>query len=186
MGTNEEEYNALSASLREVIHMMQLVKEASTLEWEVFADAPTVHCKVFEDNSGALEMARLPKMRPRTKHINVRYHHFREYVRRGEITINKIPTEYQLGDIETKPQPEDLYVSQRESLMQWEAEFMSKEELAQPANHLRACDISDHARSLCRDQQESANRATELKRARMASDGHIIPKNTLGKGKPVG
>ncbi len=38
--------------------------------------------KVFEDNSGALELARLHKLR-RTKHINVCYHHFREHVRKG-------------------------------------------------------------------------------------------------------
>ncbi len=31
--------------------------------------APQVHCHVFEDNSGALEMANNPKYRPQTKHI---------------------------------------------------------------------------------------------------------------------
>ena len=41
-------------------------------------DLPSVHCKVFEDNSGALEFARLPKIRPRTKHINQSYHFFHE------------------------------------------------------------------------------------------------------------
>ena len=46
---------------------------------------PRVHCTVFEDNSGALELARLPKIRPRTKHINQAYHHFREHVERREI-----------------------------------------------------------------------------------------------------
>jgi hypothetical protein len=157
LSTTEAEYNALSASLREVIHMMQLVTEAAQLDWKVFAGIPTVHCKVFEDNSGALEMARLPKMRPRTKHIGVRMHHFREHVRRGDISINKIPTKFQLGDIETKPQPEDLYVSQRESLMQWDAEFMTRDELALPAHHLRACDISDNSASICRDQHDSAS-----------------------------
>ncbi len=32
---------------------------------------PHVYCKVFEDNSGALELAKLPKMQPCTKHINM-------------------------------------------------------------------------------------------------------------------
>ena len=38
-----------------------------------------IHCKVFEDNSGALEMACTPKLRPCMKHINNAYHHFCEY-----------------------------------------------------------------------------------------------------------
>jgi hypothetical protein len=48
---------------------------------------PSVYCKVFEDKSGALELARLPKIRPRTKHINVCCHQFCEHVRKGLIKI---------------------------------------------------------------------------------------------------
>ena len=39
-----------------------------------------VKCKVFEDNSGALTMAALLKIRPYTKYINTKYWHFREYL----------------------------------------------------------------------------------------------------------
>lgn len=98
LSTTEAEYNALSESLREVISTMQLLEETkSKLPWTTTQSPPTVHCKafeddsgalelpkvsttescrVYEDNSGALEMGRLPKMRPRTKHICVRLHHF--------------------------------------------------------------------------------------------------------------
>ena len=54
---------------------------------------PKVHCTVFEHNSGALELARLPKIRPRTKHINQAYHRFCEHVERKEILIKATPTE---------------------------------------------------------------------------------------------
>jgi hypothetical protein len=60
-----------------------------------------VHLKVFEDNTGATEIARLPKMRPRAKHLNVKYHHFRDQVAKGRVTIRAVPTEEQVGD--TKP-----------------------------------------------------------------------------------
>ena len=53
---------------------------------------PKVHCRVFEDNSGAIEIAKVPKRRPRTKHINIKYHHFRDYVGRGEVTVHPIDT----------------------------------------------------------------------------------------------
>ena len=143
LSTTEAEYNALSESLRWVIHLMALLKETTTIGWAITKQPPKIHCKVFEDNSGALEMARLPKMRPRTKHLCVKLHHFRRYVRDGSITIHKVPTDYQLADMETKPQAEPLYVRQREAVMQWLAEFMSREELMVPAYHLRACEIID-------------------------------------------
>jgi hypothetical protein len=142
LSTTEAEYNALSESLREVIQLMQLLEETKqTLKWATTKKPPLVHCKVFEDNSGALEMGRLPKMRPRTKHICVRMHHFREHVRQGRISLHKIPSRLQLADIATKPQPVALFQEQRESLLQWQAEAATVEELKeQQAQHLRACD----------------------------------------------
>ena len=35
-------------------------------------------------------IATVPKMRPRTKHLNIKYHHFREEVRKGTVSILKI------------------------------------------------------------------------------------------------
>ena len=73
----------------------------------------------FEDNSGALELARLPKMRPRTKHINQSYHHFREHVEKQEIIVQATPTEDQIADILTKPLPETSFCRHRRSIMGW-------------------------------------------------------------------
>jgi hypothetical protein len=50
-----------------------------------------------------MEIAQVPKMQPRTKHINIKYYHFRDYVKRGEIFIHKVATEDQLSDIWLKP-----------------------------------------------------------------------------------
>ena len=143
LSTTEAEYNAMSASLREVIHLMQLVDEAKMLGWATFVGKPVVHCKVYEDNSGALEMARLPKMRPRTKHLCVRLHHFKEHVRKGLISIVKVMSEDQLADILTKPQSEVLFRAQRETLMNWNAEIEPGPVSDLIASHLRACDIRD-------------------------------------------
>ena len=84
-------------------------------------------------------------------------HHFREYIRKGKVSVHKIPTRFQLGDIATKAQPEPLFIPQHESLLlQWDAETMTTEELALPAKHLRACDISDKSEDLCMDQHANA------------------------------
>jgi hypothetical protein len=77
----------MSQALRDIIPIMGLLQEVREQDFKVLCTEPLVYCKVFEDNSGALELARLPKLRPRTKHINVCYHHFREHVRKGLIKI---------------------------------------------------------------------------------------------------
>jgi hypothetical protein len=59
----------------------------------------------------------MPKMRPRTKHLNIKYHHFREEVRKGVISIYHTTTEDQRADIFTKPLPEASFIKFREMIM---------------------------------------------------------------------
>ena len=58
-----------------------------------------------------------PKMLPRTKHLNIKYHHFREEVRKGTISIYPTRTEDQIADIFTKPLPEAPFMKFREKMM---------------------------------------------------------------------
>ena len=99
--------------------MMGMLQEAREHGLQVDYLPPKVHCTVFEDNSGALELARLPKIRPRTKHINQSYHHFREHVERQEVFIHDTPTEAQMADILTKPLPEASFTRHRKAIMSW-------------------------------------------------------------------
>ena len=62
-----------------------------------------IQCTLFEDNKGAEELANVPKNRPRTKHIAVKYHHFREAVRSKTLIVKRVDTLNQLADIFTKP-----------------------------------------------------------------------------------
>ena len=80
---------------------------------------PKIHCKVFEDNAGAIEIANVLKMRPRTKHLNIKYHHFREEVKKGTISIYNTRNEEQIADIFTKTLPEQLFIKFREKMMGW-------------------------------------------------------------------
>jgi hypothetical protein len=63
---------ALSQSLREVLPLMRLVQELADTGFQLSTDTPMIHCKIFKDNTGALEIARTPKIRPRTKHMNLK------------------------------------------------------------------------------------------------------------------
>jgi hypothetical protein len=44
--------------MREAIPLMQLVREMNDKAITTYSDVPKVYCKAFEDNSGALEIAR--------------------------------------------------------------------------------------------------------------------------------
>ena len=119
LSTTEAEYIALSMALRETIPLMELIQEMQTKGFDCTATKPTVHCRVFEDNSGALEIATVHKYRPRTKHINNQYHHFRQYVEQGKISIKAISTELQRADMLTKSVSVSLLRRHRESIMGW-------------------------------------------------------------------
>jgi hypothetical protein len=80
---------------------------------------PTVKCTVFEDNSSALELAKAPKMRLRTKHIVIKYHHFRSKVDSGEVDIKRVDTKNQIADIFTKGLPRFDFEQLRLMLLGW-------------------------------------------------------------------
>ena len=70
------EYIALSSALRNVIPIMELMDELKDRGYDLISTKPIIYCKAFKDKSGALEIMRLPKMRPHTKAINIIYHNF--------------------------------------------------------------------------------------------------------------
>jgi hypothetical protein len=119
LSTTEAEYIALSTGLRSVIPLIGILQEMQALHYKLPIQPAKVHCKAFEDNSGALELATVPKMRPRTKHINIKYHHFRSHVANGSITIHKIGTEDQPIDLATKPLASAPFAKHRKFILGW-------------------------------------------------------------------
>ncbi len=113
LSTTEAEYIAMSMALWDVIPIMELIKEMKDYHIPVICTKPYVYCKVFEDNSEALEFVRLPKLCPRTKHINVCYHHFCEHVRKGLIKIVPVGTSDQIADVLTKALAQNDFVHHR-------------------------------------------------------------------------
>jgi hypothetical protein len=119
LSSTKLELTGLSHAPRSAIPRMHLMTELKQNGFLVPNVCPKVHCKVFEDNSGAIEIARVPKIRPRTKHLNVKLHHFRDYVERSEITIHAISTHDQLADMLTKPVPQPVLDRHRLLMMGW-------------------------------------------------------------------
>ena len=115
--TTEAEYVALSMAMREQLPLIQLLKEVVAHKIDATLQPTTIHCKAFEDNSGALEMAKVPKMRPRTKHLNNVYHHFRESVHNNEVMLIAVRSDEQLADLLTKPLPDTLFQRFRDQIL---------------------------------------------------------------------
>jgi hypothetical protein len=77
-------------------------------------------------------------MRPRTKHINNKYHHFRSHVDRKIIQIQQVKTEEQLADFFTKQCSLDLFRKFRKEIMGWDTDLPSNR------NHwTRECENND-------------------------------------------
>jgi len=58
-------------------------------------------------------------MRPRTKHMNIKYHHFCQHVQSGLLSIHTIKTEDQIADIFTKPLNEIIFKTHRKQINGW-------------------------------------------------------------------
>ena len=119
LSSTGSEYTGLSYALREAIPIMELLCKMRTHGVPIQATIPRVQCTVFEDNSGALEMAKEFKFRSHTKHMNNKLHHFQWYVNNSDITIHNIATDDQFADLLTKPLPEDLFVRHHRTIMGW-------------------------------------------------------------------
>ena len=110
---------ALSENTRTLLPLMDLLEEGQSFGVPIYSTTPIVRCKIFEDNAGALELANVPKMRPRTRHINQKYHHFRSHVKSGRLKVLAIDTKDQLADQFTKGLGVELFQKLRSRVMGW-------------------------------------------------------------------
>jgi hypothetical protein len=125
LSTTEAEYMALSIAAREVIYLINLTNELMSHGVDLVASKPRFCITIYEDNAGAIELARLPKLRPRTKHLAIQYHHFRSWTTKGpndeepRIQVQHITTDNQQADIFTKPLPRPQFQALRKLICGW-------------------------------------------------------------------
>ena len=92
--STEAEYVALSSATQEAVWLRRLMED---LGREMAA--PTT---IYEDNQGAIELAKNAKYHNRTKHIDICHHFVRERVVSNEIQVIYCPTGDMIADIMTK------------------------------------------------------------------------------------
>eukprot|EP00984_Skeletonema_dohrnii_P035296 scaffold34901_cov389-Skeletonema_dohrnii-CCMP3373.AAC.1 len=118
LSTTESEYIALSMAMREVLPFLNLMNELRDII-PMKSSEPKFYCKVWEDNRSCIKVAESPKFTPRTKHIALKYHHFRQFVSDGTIRIHPIDTLEQVADILTKPLDGVKFSYLRKKLCGW-------------------------------------------------------------------
>jgi type VI protein secretion system component VasA len=118
LSTTEAELIALSTALRQTLWLMRIVKEMKDEGYNIKALRPTIRCKAFEDNSGAIAIARMPRARPRTKHMAIRFHHFKNHVGK-DVDIEAVSTDDQHADMETKSLSLEKMRPHREYVQGW-------------------------------------------------------------------
>ncbi len=108
LSLTESEYTDLRYALQGAIPIVEMLKEMKELGFPVKMATSKVHCSVFKDNSGALEMAKIHKYWLRTKHTCVKLHHFQDYIIQKECSVHPINTAEQPAEFLTKPLRQEL------------------------------------------------------------------------------
>ena len=97
LSSTEAEYMGLSTAVQEAIWLKKLLKE--------FKIYPDESVTIYQDNQGAIALAKNPVFHQRTKHIDIRYHFVREMLEDKEIEICFTPTSEMHADFLTKNLP---------------------------------------------------------------------------------
>jgi hypothetical protein len=118
LSTTEAEYIAISQALRNVTPLINLMNELM-IHFDIQYIQPTIKCMVYEDNQSTIAVAKAPSMLPRTKHIGLKYHYFRQAIQQDLIAIEYVPTAEQIADIFTKPLPIPSFTYLRHKLLGW-------------------------------------------------------------------
>jgi hypothetical protein len=117
LSTLESAYSALSASMRTVLPLCDLLEEICR-ELTLPPDfKSTIRCRVFEDNNGALLLAtKQQHITKQTKYFLVKWHFFWHHLCNGDVKVLKIATTDQLAGYLTKGLNREVF-EQFESLL---------------------------------------------------------------------
>jgi hypothetical protein len=127
LSTMMAEYYALSMAMREVLPLRDLVRVVGRglkIDDKVMS---TFKVTVWEDNMGALTLANLDpgQQTPRSKFYMTKAHHFCSFLNREEdgtgnqITVERVDTLNQQGDVFTKWLPREPFRRLRKLIMGW-------------------------------------------------------------------
>ena len=133
---------ALSALMRELVPMRTIVSELATdgpisdlkingikaitdnfktpTDPDQLKEGMLIASTVHEDNAGCVALANSESMRPHTKHLSIKWHHFRDQVQNGFVKVQKVDAHLNWADPLTKPLVRATCVSLHMMFMEWQ------------------------------------------------------------------
>jgi hypothetical protein len=120
LSSSEAEYMAASLACCEAVWLRKML-------FSLFGgclDPTMIYC----DNQSCIKLTENPVFHDRSKHIDIRYHSIRDYVQRGIVKLEFVPTDEQVADILTKALPWGKHVHFRDKLGVVRNTFLGKRE----------------------------------------------------------
>ena len=95
--TTEAEYIAASDAAKEGVWLKKFI-----IDLGVVPDSEEP-ISLYCDNNGAIAQAKEPRSHQKSKHVLRRFHLIREIVTRGDVAVERVPSEDHIADPLTKP-----------------------------------------------------------------------------------
>ena len=96
-------FESLTPTSTTRIHGMLCPKDISATKISQYFYSSEVPTKFNEDNIGCIRCSENPVLHGRMKHIDIRYHRLKEFVKNGSCKLIYVPTDRQIADVFTKP-----------------------------------------------------------------------------------
>ena len=80
LSKTKAEYISLIQSMIDLIPLRHIMLEVSSVFGMKYYSCNS-YTTSFEDNKGSIGLAKEPKYRPQTKHISIKWNHFREHIK---------------------------------------------------------------------------------------------------------
>ncbi|GJT04208.1 hypothetical protein Tco_0838670 [Tanacetum coccineum] len=96
----EAEYVSTGKACQQALWMKQAL-----IDYGIRIDDIPIMC----DNKRAIDLSKNLVQHSRTKHIEIRHHFIRDNVQKGNISIEKVLSEYNIAEILTKPLKRELF-----------------------------------------------------------------------------
>jgi hypothetical protein len=128
LSTMESKYIALSMASRELLPLRRIlleIQQHSLVHSPLNDDYNTTRTssltasQIFEDNEACIVLATSESTRVCTKHIALKWHHFKDQIRSGQIKRVKVDSNHNWADIFTKPLSRQKFEGLRKFIMGW-------------------------------------------------------------------
>jgi hypothetical protein len=108
ISSTEAEYVALTSAVSEALWLRNFIHEVQN---------KFIKMKIFCDNMSTIRMSDNEAYRPRTKHIDVRFHFIREVIKNGEVDIKYVESRKNVADVLTKELSKEATKAHRCSML---------------------------------------------------------------------